>query len=113
MKSAEPSEAARRAGIVFSGASSSAAAATEAEPSAGDLAGLADTLEELGVSYVMAEPIISSGLAETLAGEVGAELLTLHPLASLAVDEADRGEDYFSLMDTNLDNLRTALDCAK
>ncbi len=87
--------------------------APEAEPSAGDLASLADILEELGAGYVMAEPIVSSALAETLAREVGAELLTLHPLASLTAGEAGRGEDYFSLMNSNLDNLQTALECAR
>ena len=83
----------------------------EAEPSPDDLAALVDTVAELGVKYVMAEPIVDSRLAETLAAEVGASLLTLHPLENLTVDEAERGETYFSLMEKNLSSLATALEC--
>ena len=83
----------------------------EAEPSPGDLAKLVDRIKELGVKYVMVEVIISPRLAETLAKEVGAETLILHPLESLTADESKRGETYFSIMTANLNNLRTALEC--
>ena len=83
----------------------------EAQPSPRDLARLTDTIRGLGIKYVMAESIVSSSLARTLADEVGAELLTLHPLESLTNDQSDRGENYFSLMNSNLSSLRTALEC--
>lgn len=85
----------------------------EAEPSPGELARLTDRIEELGVRYIMSEPIVYSGLAKTLAKEVGAELLTLHPLATLTRDELDRGETYMSVMEANLANLHTALECSE
>ena len=83
----------------------------EAVPSPGDLAGLADIVRDLGVTYVMVEPITSPKLAETLADEADAAILTLHPLASLTLEESKRGETYLSLMEVNLANLRTALEC--
>ncbi|MBI2856146.1 MAG: zinc ABC transporter substrate-binding protein [Chloroflexi bacterium] len=83
----------------------------EAEPGPGDLASIADTIRELGVRYIMVEPIISARFAETLAREVGASLLPLHPLESLTPEESTDGEDYFTVMDSNLDNLRLALGC--
>ena len=83
----------------------------EAEPGARDLASIADTIRELGVEYVMVEPIISTAFAETLAREVGAELLPLHPLESLTPQQSKEGEDYFSLMEANLNSLSLALGC--
>jgi len=83
----------------------------EAEPGPTDLARIADTARELGVSYVMVEPIISTAYAETLAREINAQLLPLHPLESLTSDESKRGDDYFSIMEANLSNLSMALEC--
>ena len=83
----------------------------EAEPGAKDLASIADTIRELGVEYVMVEPIISTEFAETLAREVGAELLPLHPLESLTPQQSKEGEDYFTLMEANLKSFSLALEC--
>jgi len=85
----------------------------EAEPGPTDLARIADTSRELGVRYVMVEPIISTSYAETLAREINAQLLPLHPLESLTLDESKRGDDYFSIMEANLSNLSMALECKK
>jgi zinc transport system substrate-binding protein len=85
----------------------------EAEPGARDLASIAETIRELGVEHIMVEPVISAAFAETLAREVGAELLRLHPLESLTPDESRGGEDYFSIMNANLSNLRRALECSE
>ena len=83
----------------------------EAEPSPKDLAQIADTIRDLGVQHLMAENVGNSRLVETLAAEVNAGILTLHPLESLTTKELERGETYFSVMESNLRNLRTALDC--
>ena len=82
-----------------------------AEPSPGDLARLVDVVRGLDVKYVMVEPNISPRLAETLADEADAAVLILHPLASLTLDELERGETYLSVMEANLASLRTALEC--
>ena len=82
-----------------------------ADPSPGTLAKLVDMTQALGVRYVTVEANVEPRIAETLANEVGAELLPLHTLESLTPDEQGRGETYFSLMETNLINLRTALEC--
>lgn len=85
----------------------------EAEPSPGDLAQLADKVRYMGAKHLMVEPNISPRLIETIAREVGAGVLTLHPLESLTSDESARGETYFSLMESNLRSLRTALECTQ
>ena len=81
------------------------------EPGPGTVATVVDLMRNLGIRHVLAEPIVSSELARTIAREVGGELLTLHPLGAITPDELDAGEDYFSLMDANLHTLTTALDC--
>ncbi|MBI4203372.1 MAG: zinc ABC transporter substrate-binding protein [Chloroflexi bacterium] len=83
----------------------------EAEPSPGQLAAIADRLRGLGVKYVLVEPILSPALSQTIAKEIGADLLPLHPLESLTPAEAQRGETFLTIMDANLANLRTALEC--
>lgn len=83
----------------------------EAERPPGELARLVDELKTLGVKHVLVEPNISPKQAETLAREIGATILPLHPLESLTPDEVQRGDTYFTLMRANLANLRTALDC--
>jgi len=83
----------------------------EAESTPAELARLAGELRSLGVKHVLVEPNISPRQAETLAREIGAAVLPLHPLESLTADEAQRGETYFSIMRANLESLRTALQC--
>jgi zinc transport system substrate-binding protein len=83
----------------------------EVEPGPADLARIIDTALKIGVHYVMVEPIISTSYAETMAWEINAKLLPLHPLESLTSEESDRGEDYFSIMETNMENLKLALEC--
>lgn len=83
----------------------------ESEPAAGELAELADEIQRIGAEYLLVEPVVSARLLETLAAETGAKLLTLHPLANLTNAEAERGEDYFSIMNANLTTLRTVLQC--
>ncbi|MDA1189726.1 MAG: zinc ABC transporter substrate-binding protein, partial [Chloroflexi bacterium] len=83
----------------------------EAEVPPGDLARLVNELRALGVRHVLVEPNISTRQAETLAREIDATVLPLHPLESLTSGEIERGEDYFSIMRSNLESLRTALDC--
>ena len=85
--------------------------APEAEPSPQDLSRIVETIRDLGVHYVMAENVGNPRLVETLAAEVNATVLTLHPLESLTREEIERGETYFSVMESNLRNLRTALEC--
>jgi zinc transport system substrate-binding protein len=83
----------------------------EAEPSPRDLEEVAGLVEERGITTVFVEPLAPPDEAETIARETGAETATLNPIEGLTDEEADRGEDYFSLMEANLEALREALGC--
>ncbi len=83
----------------------------EEELSPRELAEVAEEVRESGIRYIFFETLVSSKLAETLAQEVGAETLVFNPIEGITDEEADRGEDYFSLMRSNLKALQKALEC--
>jgi zinc transport system substrate-binding protein len=85
--------------------------APESEPSPADLAAVARFARRHKVRHIFFETLISAKLAETLAREVGARTLVLNPIEGLTPEEAAAGKGYTALMEANLANLRTALDC--
>jgi zinc transport system substrate-binding protein len=85
----------------------------EAEPDARRLAELADLASDEGVTTVFTEELVSPEIAETLAREAGGlQTDVLSPLESLSPEQRDRGDDYLSVMESNLTKLRTALSCS-
>lgn len=83
----------------------------EAEPSAKGLAGLVDRVKSSGATTVFFETLVSPKLAQTVAREAGVETAVLNPLEGLTDDEIAAGEDYFTVMRSNLSALRKALGC--
>jgi zinc transport system substrate-binding protein len=83
----------------------------ESEPSPADLLALVKQVKKRRVQYVFFETLVSPKLAETLAREVGAKTLVLNPIEGLTKEEQAAGKNYVNLMEENLRNLRTALDC--
>lgn len=79
------------------------------EPSPKKMAELVKLCRTKDIKYIFTEPGGSSKLSETLARETGTKILQLNPLESLRTDEIKAGEDYFSIMEKNLEVLRTAL----
>jgi zinc transport system substrate-binding protein len=83
-----------------------------AEPDARRIAQLSDLVEKDGVTVVFTESLLSSRVADTLAREAGVKTETLDPLEGLSSARRAAGDDYFSVMDTNLRKLRAALGCS-
>jgi len=84
---------------------------TEGDARPQRVAQIVDAIAELGVGHVLQEPIDGSALVDTVAAETGAEILPLHPMESLTPAELEGGATYFSIMNQNLESLRTALQC--
>ncbi|SFL78788.1 metal ABC transporter solute-binding protein, Zn/Mn family [Salibacterium qingdaonense] len=80
-----------------------------AEPSQKELQAIIGTIETSGINHVMLEQNVSSKVTEVVQEEAGAKALTLHNLATLTEEEIEAGEDYFSLMRQNIENMKTAL----
>lgn len=83
----------------------------ESEPSPRDLERLVEEVRASGATTVFAEPLVSSRVAETVARETGARVATLDPIEGLSQERLDAGEDYVSVMRSNLAALRQALGC--
>jgi zinc transport system substrate-binding protein len=83
----------------------------EAEPDPKRLAELADLVKREAVTTIFTEELVSPRVADTLAREAGVKTAVLNPLEGLTKDEVARGDDYLSVMRSNLQALRTALGC--
>lgn len=81
------------------------------EPSAQELAAVADFARKNNIKYIFFETLISPKLAEAIAKEVGAQTLVLNPIEGLTRGEIASGKNYFTEMENNLNNLKTALEC--
>lgn len=81
----------------------------EGEPTAQVLKQISEFVKEHDVSYIFTEQLVSDKLASTLAADLGVQTLPLHPLEGLTEAELVAGENYISLMEKNLENLRKAL----
>ncbi|MET7970272.1 metal ABC transporter substrate-binding protein [Micromonospora sp. NPDC005305] len=79
----------------------------DAEPSPQRLAEVAEEAREHGATTIFFETLVSPKVAETVAREVGAKTAVLDPVEGRPADG-----DYLSAMRTNLQTLRTALDCS-
>lgn len=81
----------------------------DAEPRGQDLVNLASLVKEEGIKYIFFEELVSDKLAKTLAGEAGVETMVLNPVEGLTEEQEKNGDNYFTLMEKNLQNLILAL----
>jgi zinc transport system substrate-binding protein len=81
----------------------------EGEPSPQQMERVIDEARTHGATTIFFEVLVSPAVAERIADQVGAGTAVLDPIEGLAPDSDG---DYFSLMRTNLDALRTALGCS-
>jgi zinc transport system substrate-binding protein len=84
---------------------------TEEEPSARRLSEIATLAKEKNIQYIFFETLVSPRLAQTIASEIGAQTLVFNPLEGLAYEQQQAGQDYVSVMEDNLRQLQTALEC--
>ncbi|MDN4592526.1 metal ABC transporter substrate-binding protein [Polycladomyces subterraneus] len=78
------------------------------EPSAKELQALVETAKREKVHVIFFETLVNAKTAETLKSEIGAKSLTLNPLEGLTPEEIKRGENYFTIMEKNRQNLAQA-----
>ena len=79
----------------------------DAEPTPQALAQLVDTAKNDNITVIFFEDLVDPRIAQTIAGEVGAQTMVLSPLEG----SKNQNDDYFSLMRKNLERLRIALEC--
>ena len=81
----------------------------EGEPDAQAMAQIIDFVRQNDVKVIFSEDLVSPKVAEQIANETGASCEVLNPIEGLTDDQLAQGEDYFSVMRSNLDELVSAL----
>ncbi|WP_066063233.1 metal ABC transporter substrate-binding protein [Neobacillus soli] len=82
---------------------------TTNEPTQKELEKIISIADQDGLHYILFEQNVQSKLGEIVQKEIGARALPIHNLAILSKDNINNKETYFSLMNKNLDTLKTAL----
>jgi zinc transport system substrate-binding protein len=83
----------------------------EAEPTPRRLERVVRLVRATGATTIFFETLVSPRIADTVARETGARTAVLDPIEGLSTAEEKRGASYFSVMRSNLANLRRALGC--
>lgn len=83
----------------------------EEEPSSQKISEIIDLARKENIQHVFFESLVSPKISETIAKEIGGEILLFNPLEGLTGEEISRGENYISIMNQNLENLKTAMQC--
>lgn len=83
----------------------------DAEPTARNLADITKTLRKEGLTHLFYEELLSPRIADTIAKETGATLLKLHGAHNISKEEFNANRTFIELMERNLDNLMTGLQC--
>lgn len=82
------------------------------EPSARQLTDIVKLAKVRNIRYIFFESLVSPKLSETIANEIGAGILVLDPLEGLSEVRLKSGNNYFTVMEENLNNLKVALQCS-
>lgn len=81
----------------------------DAEPDAARMREIIEMTGRYHVRVIFFEALGSPKVAEAIARETGCETKALHPIGGLTQEQIDAGEDYFSIMRSNLEALHYAL----
>jgi zinc transport system substrate-binding protein len=82
-----------------------------AEPSPRHITDIVKQMKRSGTTYIFYEELLQPRIAETIARETGATLLRLNVGHNVTKDEKEKGVTFISLLDGDLANLRTGLQC--
>ena len=85
--------------------------APEADVPPQDIQRVIQIAKDNDVKVIFSEDLVDPRLANTLADEVGAQVLVLSPLEGINQTEQQEGKTYLDKWYENLHNLRTALEC--
>jgi zinc transport system substrate-binding protein len=83
----------------------------DAEPSPKQLADVADFVKKNKVQYIFFESLVSPKLSETIARETGTKTMVLDPIEGITQEDLAKGDNYMTVMHSNLKNLEIVLQC--
>lgn len=79
------------------------------EPSQQQLQKIIDNAKANNIKYIIYEQNVTPKVAEIIKNEIHADVLRIHNLSVLTEDDVKNNEDYFSLMEKNIETLKIAL----
>jgi len=83
----------------------------DAEPTPGNLIELIGNLKKYNVKYIFYEELVFPKIAEVISTETGAKLLLFHGAHNVTREDLIQGVTFIFLMEQNLKNLMTGLEC--
>lgn len=86
-----------------------AGANPEGDVDAKRLKEIIDLVNKEKIPVIFSEENLDPKIAEAIANETQATIMSLNPIESLSEEDIQAGESYFSLMEKNLDGLKIAL----
>ena len=81
----------------------------EGEPDAQTMASIIDQVKAQNIKVIFSEDLVSPKVSQQIADATGATCEVLKPVEGLTDEQLSAGEDYFSVMKANLDELVAAL----
>lgn len=81
----------------------------DSEPDPARMAEIEDFVKANNVKVIFSEELVSPKVAQTIADATGAQMQELNPLEGLTDEQIADGQDYFSVMRQNLEELKNAL----
>jgi zinc transport system substrate-binding protein len=82
---------------------------TSDEPTQKELIEIIDEVKNNKLQYILVEQNVSSKLVDVIKNETRTSVLPVHNLSVLTEEDINNGEDYFSLMNKNIDTLKKAM----
>ncbi len=99
---------ANRYGLHYESAS---AVNADAEPTPAKLIALVKQVRAMNLKYVFSEELLSPRVSEMIAKKAGVSVLMLHGAHNIGREDYDQKATFISLMNRNLTNLRTGMQC--
>src|SRR2546422_6741181 len=81
------------------------------DPTPAQIQQILNVINQTGSRYIFYEELVSPAVAQALAQEAHVQTMVLSPIEGLNATESQNGDTYITLMEMNLANLRTALEC--
>jgi len=82
------------------------------EPTPKKIKEIVDLTKEHNIKYIFFEKLVNPKMAETIAQEANAKTLVLNPAHNLLKEQFDSNVSFIDLMNENLVNLKTGLECS-
>jgi len=87
--------------------------APDSEPTANGLVKLIEQVKKNNIKYIFYEEMATTKIAETIANETNAKMLLLNAIHNVTKEDVENNVSFFSIMEENLVNLKTGLQCYK